>query len=127
MEGFMSMGSEVLANCANIFKLTRAKEAGSIMVLPATVRRRLTSRTVVTPDYTNQLDLFSDAPQDAPASVLSLPVQPAYHHVRTRPPQQLDFGALEPLPAEDGIRTPAAKPVADSSADDGGPVQRPAL
>jgi hypothetical protein len=48
----------------------------------------------LTPDYTNQLDLFSEAPIDTPEPVTSEPARPfGIHHGRPRPPQQLDFGA----------------------------------
>jgi hypothetical protein len=60
------------------------------------------ARGLVTPDYTNQLDLFSEAPIDTPAPVASEPARTSgVSHGRPRPPQQLDFGALEPLPPED--------------------------
>src|ERR1017187_2608846 len=73
-----------------------------------TAKRWITKR--VTPDYTNQLDLFSEAAPEAPASGVNAPrrvsgVSPA----RPRP-QQLHFLEWEPLPPEEAVRTSAAKP-----------------
>ena len=65
--------------------------------------KRWIPRTVVTPDYTNQLDLFSDQPIDTETPVAHVPARVSGEsHARSRPPQQLDLGALEPLPALDG-------------------------
>src|SRR5579863_3839073 len=70
-----------------------------------TAKRWMTRR--VTPDYTNQLDLFSEAPIETTAPVVSGPVRTS----GTRPPrpQQLAFDVWEPLPPEDSPR-PAAEP-----------------
>src|SRR5450759_3104840 len=77
------------------------------------------------PDYTNQLDLFSEAPIDT-----SVPVSPepprssGVSHARPRPPQQLNFGALEALPSEYAERPPAARPAPAGAPGDGGAVHR---
>jgi hypothetical protein len=77
------------------------------------------------PDYANQLDLFSEAPIDTPAPTVLLPVHPSgASHGRPRPPKQLDFGALEPLPPEDAGGTPTRKPAAAGTGGDRGALQR---
>jgi N12 class adenine-specific DNA methylase len=74
-----------------------------------TAKRWVTKR--VTPDYTNQLDLFSEAPLETPDAIVNAPVRTSgLAHGRPRPPQQLDFGAWEPLPPEDGRSTPPTRP-----------------
>src|ERR1017187_6660634 len=62
----------------------------------------------VTPDYTNQLDLFSEAPLEMSAPVANAPARTSGVVPARSRPQQLDFGPWEPLPPlEDGRRTPA--------------------
>ena len=97
----------LLAIGASLGKVSRATKTSDFMVLPGRVKRWI-PKTVITPDYTNQLDLFSEAPIDDPAPVAQ-PVRQE-HHARPRPPQQLDFGTLEPLPPFDAGGTEAAKP-----------------
>ena len=62
-----------LAKSANISTVTRATSTGDIMALPYRARRWI-PKTVITPDFTNQLDLFSEAPLDTPAPVASGPM-----------------------------------------------------
>jgi hypothetical protein len=90
------------------------------MVLPTRAKRWI-PKTVITSDYTNQLDLFSEAPIDDPAPV----AQPGRgeHHARARPPQQLDFGSLEPLPPFDSRATNAGKPAEERTGSDSGAVR----
>jgi hypothetical protein len=63
----------------------------------------------VVPDYSNQLDLFSEAVPDTPASVVT-PVRAASSQARPRPPEQMRFLDLVPLSPEDAVRTPASQP-----------------
>jgi N12 class adenine-specific DNA methylase len=114
----------LLAITANISTLPSATKTGEIMVLP-TRSKRWIPKTVITPDYTNQLDLFSEAPIDDPAPVAQ-PVR-GEHHARPRPPQQLDFGALEPLPPFDAGPPAAAEPAGTGAGSDGGAVHGPAV
>lgn len=95
------------------------------MALPfQTAKRWITKR--VTPDYTNQLDLFSEGPIETPAPVVNDSVRTSgISHARPRPPRQLDFGVLEPLPPEDARRTPAAQPAPANTGGDDGAVRRP--
>src|ERR1035441_6432785 len=74
----------------------------------------------VTPDYTNQLDLFSEAPEEAPPPAAAARVRTSGSaHVRPRPPQQLDFGEWEPLPPEDTLRIPPPQPAPAHTVGDG--------
>jgi hypothetical protein len=89
-----------LANDANISKIAPATKTGEIMAMPLRAKRWI-PKTVVTPDYTNQLDLFSEAPIDTPAPIENTPPRiPGGAHARPRPPQQLGFEALEPRPTK---------------------------
>lgn len=64
-----------------------------------TAKKWITKR--VSPDYTDQLDLFSEAPLDALAPVNSSPARTS-GAAKARPrPQQLGFEVWEPLPAFD--------------------------
>jgi hypothetical protein len=113
-----------LINPEDVSKLTRTTIAGDIMALPYRTKRWI-PKTVITPDYSNQLDLFSEAPIDIPAPVAPEPARTSgVSHGRPRPPQQLDFGALDPLPPEDAERPPAAKPAPAGAGGDGGAVHR---
>src|SRR5712691_4893664 len=85
-----------------------------------TAKRWMTKR--VTPDYTNQLDLFSEAPIETPAPVVSGSVRTS--GARPPRPQQLAFDVWEPLPPEDAPR-PTAEPVPVHTGADGITVQRP--
>src|SRR5271163_4202965 len=88
-----------LANKSRLDKVIRATTTGDIMALPYRTARRWIPKTVVTPDYTNQLDLFSEAPIDISDTTAPLPARAfGDSHGRPRPPQQLSFGPLEPLP-----------------------------
>ncbi len=115
-----------LAKDANIFKVSRAIKTGDIMALPFRTAKRWIPKTVVTPDYTNQLDLFSEAPIDTPAPVAHVPARTSgVSHDRPRPPQQLDFEALEPLPPFDAGAVAAGKPAGGSAGGNGTTIQRP--
>jgi N12 class adenine-specific DNA methylase len=82
----------------------------------------------VTPDYTNQLDLFSEAPKQTPAPIGNAPLRTSGGaQARPRPPQQLDFGAWEPLPAEDVPRIPPPPPAPASNGENGVTVHPPPL
>src|ERR1700683_2162 len=117
--------SSPLAKPADVFRLPCATIASDIMALPFHVRKRWSPKPAVIPDYTNQLDLFSEAPIDTQAPVASESAHPSgVSHARPRPPQQLDFGALDPLPPDDADRTPAAKPAPADPGGDGGEVRR---
>jgi hypothetical protein len=87
-----------------------------------TAKRWITKR--VTPDYTNQLDLFSEAPLEPPAPGVNAPARPSGVSQARLRPQQLDFGEWEQLPPEDAVRTPIAKPAAANTGGDGGTVYR---
>jgi hypothetical protein len=76
----------------------------------------------VIPDYANQLDLFSGAPDEAPVPVTPAISAPPYARPRQ---QQLDFGTYEPLPLEEDVRSPAARPTPASSGGDGDTAQQP--
>src|ERR1700694_4918169 len=84
-----------------------------------TAKRWVTKR--VTPDYTNQLDLFSEAAMDT--AVPSDPVRTSgFSHPRPRP-QQLHFLEWVPLPPEDDVRSQPAEQTAPATTDrDGGTV-----
>src|SRR5580704_18978975 len=78
-----------------------------------------------TPDFTNQLDLFSQAPIDTSTTVASETARPSgVMNGRPRPPKQLDFGALEPLPPEDARGAASTKPARSDTGGDGGTVHR---
>ena len=64
----------------------------------------------VIPDYTNQLDLFSEAVEETPAPVADAQARSSGFQSRPRPPEQMRFLDLVPLPPEDGVRTPSPKP-----------------
>ena len=114
-----------LAKPADVIKLPNTTYAGEIMAMPYRAKRWI-PKTVVTPDYTNQLDLFSEVPvEDNPAPVASEPARKTGStHGRARPPEQLDFDALEPLPAEDAGAVAPSAPAGDGPAGDGRPDDR---
>jgi hypothetical protein len=96
------------------------------MTLPfRTAKRWVTKR--VTPDYANQLDLFSEAASETPAPVMTGPVRSSGFQGRPRAPEQLHFGEWVPLPPEDAPKTPAAKPAPATSDARGGTVPEPDL
>src|ERR1700691_1580274 len=118
--------SSSLAKPEDVFRLPRATIASDIMALPFQVRKRWSPKPAVIPDYTNQLDLFSQAPIDTQAPVASASARPSgEHYARPRPPQQLDFDALEPLPPEDAGAVAAGQPAPADTGGDGGAVRRP--
>jgi N12 class adenine-specific DNA methylase len=84
-----------------------------------TAKRWITKR--VTPDYTDQLDLFSEAPIEAPAPVVSGPVRTS--GARPPRPQQLAFDVWEPLPPDDAP-SPSVAPAPASTGPDEGTVER---
>lgn len=74
----------------------------------------------VTPDYSNQLDLFSEAPLETPAPVANAPARRSGVMPARPRPQQLDFGSWEPLPPlEDTVRIPTARPTPASTGGNG--------
>jgi N12 class adenine-specific DNA methylase len=82
-----------------------------------TAKKWMTKRVI--PDYTNQLDLFSEAPLEPPSPVENAPARSASTSgAPQRPYQQLDFGAWETVPPEDVARTPIKEPVQPSSSRD---------
>jgi hypothetical protein len=93
------------------------------MTLPfLTAKNWITKR--VAPDYTNQLDLFSEAAPETPAPVAKAPVRTSgFSHVRPRP-QQLGFDVWEPLPPFDPGAGAGQKPVEASTGADADAVRR---
>ena len=98
------------------------------MALPFRTAKRWITKRVVTPDYTNQLDLFSEAPIETPAPVVNAPARTSgVSHARPRPPQQLDFDVwsryhpsmLAPLQQENRLL--------ESTGGDGGAVPQPSV
>ena len=78
----------------------------------------------VTPDYTNQLDLFSEAPIETPEPVVNTP-----RHVSgvspPRIPQQLGFDVWVPLPPFDAGAVAAKEPASANTGTDVVTVHRP--
>ena len=115
----------MLARIAETTKLSPANNASEIMAFRHHIPKWLSKKPVVT-DFTNQLDLFSGAQVDTPASVesdgvVSLPA--GDKHVRPGRPKQLDFGSLaefQPgrVQPDAGIQQPAADAQRDVRADD---------
>src|SRR5579872_1449432 len=117
--------NSALAKPQDAFTLPSSTSTGEIMVLPRWLKNSKPKRTV-TPDYTDQLDLFSEAP-DTPAPVENSTAHSSGKtHAKPRPPQQLDFGALEPLPPFDaGEVQERGTPGARTGEDGGGLRQSP--
>src|SRR5580698_8650277 len=112
-----------LAKPEDVFRLPRTTNTSDIMALPFHARKRWIPRTVITPDYTNQLDLFSEADVDIPASVASAPeLPPGEYHAR--PPQLLDSVPLAALPPENAASAGAGEPAGADARSSGGAVQR---
>ncbi len=109
-----------LANSANIFTLSATKTS-EIMALPRFFKHAK-SKPAVPYDFTDQLDLFSEAVTDTPAPVALAP-KTDERHARPRPPQQLDFGTLEPLPADDAAAVPIRRNTGEGAGGDGGTVR----
>ncbi len=90
-----------------------------------TAKKWMTKRII--PDYTNQLDLFSEAPQETSAPEANAPARNSgASGTRPRPFQQLDFGPWEPLRPEDDVSSPETKPAPTAFRGDGvqsSPVQ----
>src|SRR5579862_7119779 len=85
-----------------------------------TAKRWITKRVI--PDYTNQIDLFSQAQVETPTPVVNAPAQTSS---RPRLPQQLTFGEWQPLPPEDAVRTSVTPPAPANTGADGGTVRHP--
>src|ERR1700722_11549021 len=81
----------------------------------------------VIPAYSDQLDLFSQAPQETSAPEANTPARNSVvSGTRLRPFQQLYFGPWEPLPLDDDVRSPETKSATPASGGDGvrtSPVQ----
>src|ERR1700677_3509945 len=112
-----------LAKPKDVFRLPRTTNASDIMALPFHARARWIPKTVVTPDYTNQLDLFSEADIDIPAPVASAPALPSGEQ-NGRPHQQLNFGPLAALSPEDAGAVAAGTQAGAGTGRDGGAVHR---
>jgi N12 class adenine-specific DNA methylase len=108
-----------LAKPKDVFRVSRTTNASDIMALPFRVRSRWIPKTVITPDYTNQLDLFSEADIDIPAPVASAPALPSGEQ-NGRPHQQFDFGPLAALSPDDAAPTPGGEPAGAGAGRDGG-------
>src|ERR1700691_5207726 len=81
------------------------------MTLPFRAAKKWVTKRVI-PDFTNQLDLFSEAPVETPAPVVNAPARRS--GASQRRPQQLGFEVWEPLsPLDPG--TGAAKKLAETS------------
>src|ERR1700733_13710798 len=94
------------------------------MTLPFRAAKKWITKRII-PDYTDQLDLFSEAPVETPAPAANAPARTAgVSHARPRP-QQLGFEVWEPLPPFDAGARAATKPVGGSTGGDGEPVHRP--
>src|ERR1022692_3634477 len=87
-----------------------------------TAKKWMTKR--VTPDYTNQLDLFSEAAVETPDPVVNAPVRSRVSQARPRP-QQLGFEVWEPLPPFDAGAVAATKPAPATTGGDGGTGRQP--
>lgn len=79
----------------------------------------------VTPDYTNQLDLFSEAASETPTPVVNAPARHSGASQARPRPQQLGFDVWEPLPPFDAAAGAATKPAEASTSGDGGTDRRP--
>jgi N12 class adenine-specific DNA methylase len=83
-----------------------------------TVKRWITRRITVTPDYTNQLDLFSEASIETPDPVVVAPRRASGVSQSKPRPQQLDFEVWEPLSPFDAGAAAVTKPgPADADSD----------
>jgi hypothetical protein len=79
----------------------------------------------VIPDYTNQLDLFSQAVEETPASVSDAPVRTSGFPQGRPRPEQMRFLDWVRLPPEDAVRNPPPKTATTNIRRSGGPPQRP--
>jgi hypothetical protein len=78
----------------------------------------------VIPDYTNQLDLFSEAAVVPPDPVVNAPVRSRVSQARPRP-QQLGFEVWEPLQPFDTGAVAAIKPAPAATGGDGATLRQP--
>ena len=78
----------------------------------------------VIPDYTNQLDLFSEAAEETASPAPNGPVRSSGFQGRPKPPEQLRFLEWVPLPSDDASKIPEAKPPPASPHGDGDTPQR---
>src|SRR5665213_3206849 len=81
-----------------------------------TARKWITKR--VAPDYTNQLDLFSEAVPEASPPVTSPPARTAGLRPGRLRPEQLGFEVWEPLPPFEAAAVAVSKPVVPRAAAD---------
>ena len=96
-----------LENLTEIFNRLLASTAtgtdGDIRMTPPfrTAKRWMTKRVIQ--DYSNQLDLFSEAAEETPAQLVSSPARrvPGVSVTRPARPHQLAFDGWEPLLPED--------------------------
>jgi N12 class adenine-specific DNA methylase len=88
-----------------------------------TAKKWITKRII--PDYTDQLDLFSEAPEEAPAPVVN--ARPRVARITPATPQQqrLDFDDCEPLPPEETPKTQPQPAATNTPAADAGPLPPP--
>jgi hypothetical protein len=90
-----------------------------------TAKRWITKR--VTPDYTNQLDLFSEAAPETPEPAVNAPRRVSGVSQPRPRPQQLDFDVWEPLPPFEAGAVPPRKPDEPNTGGDGRADHRPAV
>jgi len=81
-------------------------------------KKWMTKRVI--PDYTDQLDLFSEASLEEPSAAASSPIPgsggaPGFRSRAFQ--QQLDFGPWKPLSPVEDVGAPMAKPTSPSSID----------
>lgn len=108
-----------IANIGNSTKLPRELASSEIMAMPAWIKRIKPKRPIAF-DFSNQLDLFSQAPIDeSPAPVAQ------GHHGRSRPPHQIDLEALDGLEPVTGEGTAAAAPASREVREHGRGVHGP--
>src|SRR5690349_3124070 len=109
MEATMPVSSGPLANSANISRV-RTTNTGEIMVLRHQSTKRWIPKTVVTPDFTHQLDLFSQATIEEESAAAPPARTTEVPHGKPRPPQQISLFALAATPAEGAAAIAAGKP-----------------
>jgi len=83
--------------------------------------------TRVAPDYTNQLDLFSEAVPETSPPVTSSPARTAGLRPARPRPQQLGFEVWEPLPPFDAAAAVLGKPVSPDTGADRETTHAPSL
>lgn len=112
-----------VANWRNATTMRPETKPSEVMALPRWFKNSKPKPAVIH-DFTNQLDLFSEASIDTPVPVVSEPAPSGEHHVRPRPPQQLGFGPLEPLPPFDAGAATEGTPAGGSAGGDDRAVQQ---